>query len=256
MLRNEIRIEIFEYLKNNPSDQIGSLVSAIERKHDQAFIQNNIKKINEVLFELFTNNILIPGTGSINNYSQYLPFYTLTEYGKEIINQEGSLPYDTDKYINEIKRLIPEIDEILLLYLGESKTTYNKEHLLSATITLGIASEKLILLLIDSFIEALKDKTRKAKLKKQISESFIYSKHKIFRKNFDPIKGLLPKEIIDKLDIYLDGIFNFIRENRNEAGHPTGISMTKKELFANLQLFSDYAKKIYSIINYLKTNEI
>jgi hypothetical protein len=256
MLRDEIRNELFEYLEKRPSTQISEITHHFEQKHGRAQLLQDGKIIYEIVSEMISNNILMPGTGNPNNVSQFYPFITLTEYGKTVLDSKSVLPYDPDSYIKEIKNSILYIDDILLTYLSEAKTTYNRELLLSSTITLGVASERLILILIDVFIKSISDHAKQRRIIKEMNNKFFLAKYTIFRKYFDPIKSALPKEIADKLNIYLESVFNFIRENRNEAGHPTGVSMNKKELFAYLQIFGDYAMKIYSLIDYLNNNRI
>jgi hypothetical protein len=60
------------------------------------------------------------------------------------------------------------------------------------------------------------------------------------------------RKIQDTLEYNLTGIFNLIRLQSNEAGHPTGIKRDRDEMFANLTLFIMYCKTIYGLIDWLK----
>ena len=51
-------------------------------------------------------------------------------------------------------------------------------------------------------------------------------------------------------------IYEMIRNNRNDAGHPKGININREELYANIIVFRNYLKKIYNTINWLERNKI
>lgn len=47
-----------------------------------------------------------------------------------------------------------------------------------------------------------------------------------------------------------------IIRNRNDAGHPTGKSIDREELYANIIVFRNYLKRVYNVINWLNENKI
>jgi hypothetical protein len=76
---------------------------------------------------------------------------------------------------------------------------------------------------------------------------------KEFTKALESIKGLLPPEVKEGVETVLLGVFEMIRMNRNDAGHPTGRNMDKEVIYAHLQVFVTYCKKIYQLIDAIKT---
>ena len=62
--------------------------------------------------------------------------------------------------------------------------------------------------------------------------------------------------VADDLDIQLDGVFNLIRNTRNDAGHPTSTNIDRRLAYANLQLFIPYCSRIYNLIAYFNNNAI
>ena len=143
-----------------------------------------------------------------------------------------------------------DLDDITFTYIGESVASFNRRQLLSATLTLGVASENLMLLLVESFLNWIKDAKRKANFEKKIKDRFIYTQYKEFKQEFSNEVKNLPKELQSDWETYLDGVFNFIRLNRNSAGHPTGKKLDAKVVYANLQIFSEYASYIFALIKY------
>lgn len=261
MERKEIKNKIIEYFKRQgpppdnphklPQIQMGNLYSLFRDslqnvpgyQHDATY-----SIIREIVQEFINNGFLYPGLPGDQN-SGY-PWLSITEYGKEAFQQEDWLPYDPEGYAKALKEKVSNIDDITLAYIGESVTAYNRRHLLSATLTLGVASENLMLLLIEAYLNWIKDAKRKAAFEKKIKDRFIYTQYKEFKVEFvNDIKNL-PKELQGDWETYLDGVFNFIRLNRNSAGHPTGKKLNAKIVYANLQIFSEYASYIFSLIKH------
>lgn len=154
------------------------------------------------------------------------------------------------KYLQE---KVPDISPVTLQYLGESVSAYHRRHLLSATLTLGVASENEILELIDAYLVWLPE-ARSTRLKSKIDKRTISKKFEEFKKTFTSDLDKIPDEISSEWETYLDGIFQFIRLNRNAAGHPTGRRLEARMVYANLQVFSDYATFIHNMMNFFKTN--
>lgn len=253
MDQHEIRSHLYNYFKQNPKTQWSIIFRHFCNKVGPDETKKNKQVILDIIHELITNNILRPALDS--RFTGY-PFLCLTEYGRKCIEEENLLPFDPKDYIKEIKKQIPNIDNIVLTYLGESISTYNRNCLLSSTITLGAASERAMLLLIDNFADSIKDSKEKEKLQEKMEKKFIYSKYKIFMEKFKKkkIQKKLPVELKMNLETYLEGIFDFIRLNRNEAGHPTGMKVNKKFIYSNLQIFADFGKRIFKLIEFFKSN--
>lgn len=263
MEREEIRNKIFEHFKqqvaltkSNPNQmqqfQMGDIFSLFP--YTQNVPQWEQQKIHsvarEVVQELINTGFLYPGTSGDQN-SGY-PWLTITEYGKEAFLKEDWLPYDPDGYIKALKAKIPTMDDITLTYIGEAVASYNRRHLLSATLTIGVASENLMLLLIEAYANWIKDAGRKARFLKKVEGKFIAVQFKEFKKEFVADVRSLPKEFQSDWETYLDSIFNFIRLNRNDAGHPTGKQFDAKVVYANLQVFAEYAQFISKLTQHLK----
>lgn len=259
MSREEIKNKIIEYLKQQgpppdnphkrPHIQMGNLYSLFGDylkdvpgyQHDDTY-----SIIREIVQEFINNGFLYPGLPGDQN-SGY-PWLSITEYGKEVFQKEDWLPYDSEGYVRALKERVPDIDDTTLAYISESVTAYNGRHLLSATLTLGVASENLMLLLIEAYSNWIKDATRKSAFEKKIKDRFIFTQYKEFKQEFINDVKDLPKELQGDWETYLDGVFNFIRLNRNSAGHPTGKRLDAKVVYANLQIFAEYTSYIFQLI--------
>jgi|GEM_PF-1647168 len=265
MTREEIRNKIFEHLKQqvawtetNPNQtqqfQLSQIYGLFPLAAGEPQWQHNKIEATarEIIQELENGGFIYEGqAGGLGDMSSY-PWYTITEYGKEAILQEDWLPYDPEGYLTALKTKVPTIDDITIAYIGEAVAAYNRRHLLSATITLGVASENLMLLLIEAYTDWIPNTTRKASFQKKVVEKFISAQYKEFKKEFLNDLKSLPKEFQSDWETYLDGVFNFVRLNRNDAGHPTGRQFDAKMVYANLQVFAEYSQFIFKLIQHFK----
>lgn len=214
-------------------------------RQDRARVQN-------ILWDLIIEGVIRPGQGDgINNN---LPHFHVTDYGRRVLSGEPPTPYDPDGYLRRLRDQIPSLDSIIETYLQESLHTLRIGCLLSSTVTLGCASEKALLLLIAAYADALPparaDKFRAATRGKMIKRQF-----EEFSKMLEGhLKRALPVDLKEDLDTTLSGIFATIRGYRNEAGHPTGKMVDREQAHAHLVIFPTYLRRVYGIIEWLRTN--
>lgn len=207
-------------------------------------------RVREIVWDLIIQRILT--IGSHNNPDW--PFLSLTEYGMEAIESELPIPNDVSGYLARLNNEIPDLNEVILAYLEESIQTYNINQLLSSTITLGCASEKALLILIDTYGKSFEDEEKGKTFRKKIEKKFIKAKFEIFNDDLKRNIQKVPSELREDYQNTLTGIFEMIRRNRNEAGHPTGKKVDKEILFSHLQVFIPYCKYVYRLIDYFENN--
>lgn len=120
---------------------------------------------------------------------------------------------------------------------------------------LGNANELLVDELISAFAassHAAPDLGSKLNKKWQISQRF-----KLFRAEFDPKAKQILRDAgaSDGSDTFITGVFDHIRLDRNEAGHPSGRQFEHDEVEANLMLFGVQARRCASLISYLEQHK-
>ena len=98
----------------------------------------------------------------------------------------------------------------------------------------------------ESRARTFKEKTAGKLIKRQVDE---------FNRMLEShLMGLLLGDLKENLESSLSGTFAFIRTLRNEAGHPTGVTIDRVIAYANLTLFPGYVKKVYELKTWLDTN--
>jgi len=254
----ELKHTVLESLNNmGESYEFHNICNTVVRKVKKSNSFNiSISPYDKEMIRQIIWDFIIERVLTIGDYnSDTWPWLSLTEYGKKVIQSSQPVPNDPAGYLDRIEREIPQLDPIIKKYLSESIRTYNINQLLSATITLGCASEKSLLILIDVFANSFIHDHKVEQFKNKINNKSIKIQFDEFDKSIRKILPAMPYDIRENYTNTLTGIFQMIRYNRNQAGHPTGTSIDKDTLFANLQVFIPYCKYIYSLIDYFSINK-
>lgn len=234
-------------LAANPQEGIVTFGASYQlNSHDE-------DRIREIIWDLIVSRLVTIG---INSSNPNWPWLKLTEYGRQVVNSVLPTPHDPSGYLSRLQKEVPKIDNVIFTYLEESLRTYNIGALLSSTITLGCASEKALLILIEAFGNAIQNAKRKQKFEADTRGRLIKRQFDVFVQNLNGIKGNLPGDIIDGVDTMLLGIFEMIRNYRNDAGHPSGKSISREQVYANLQVFIAYCKKVYQLKDFFERNGV
>lgn len=272
MDNEELRPLVLQALKSKPETQIIAVINQTETIARAKGFYKNVRpymyspggpehympkedkeKVRQIIWDLILQRVLTPGVSELN---PNLPFIRVTDYGKECLESMEMLPHDPDGYLEYLREEIPQIDDTIIVYVTEGLQTFLSGNLLASTVMLGGASEKAVLLLIEAYVNAISDQNEKRRFQQSIERFGILRKFKEFRKRLDSIRKNIPRPISDDLDIQLDGIFNLIRNCRNDVGHPTGRKIDRRLAFSNLQLFILYCQRIYELIKHFNQTSI
>lgn len=208
------------------------------------------QRIGSVLWSLVAQEILYIDMPLDLSSGKTSLVFDITEYGLQVLSAGIPIPHDPDGYLSYIKSEIPNIDATVYTYISESINAYNHNLLLSATTAIGCASEKALLLLLEAYIPFLPSEKERESFLKRTKGKFIKIQFEEFQKSFAGQKSRVDKELTDGIDIVISGIFELLRQNRNSTGHPIGKLMSKDRVFASLQLFVTYCKRIYELIDF------
>lgn len=223
-----------------------------QQARDVELNDNEFMKALEVISNLMMEGVVMWG---LNRSNMAPPFMSVTIYGRKILEGEDIIPHDPEGYIKTFKDKVPDVDQLILTYLVESVQTFRTNNLLASAVMLGVASEAAFNHLFDALIQSLTGpkKEKFEKLRENISTKIKFDE---MMKEVERIKSNLPAEIKENIDSELSGIFNLIRYQRNDTGHPTGKPMTRDEMFVSLRLFIIYCSKLYKLMNWLQNNQI
>lgn len=173
---------------------------------------------------------------------QGYPWLRVTEYGKKVAEQEGPVPYDPVGYLEHLKAKSPNISQLALEYTQEAILCFRGGAYRATAVMLGVASEEVFLSLIRSFQDKYNQIIIPNKYKpfQQIRDDFT--------KHFKPKNGDLPSEVKNNIEQTLNGIYDLIKKGRDDSGHPTGIEITRDEVFASFSVFPIYVERVNKIV--------
>ena len=212
---------------------------------DLAYQNPLAEKITVVIWELIIEGLYTPGTGMQN---PNLPYLRVTDYGRKCFEAGELTAHDPDDYLQKLKTVCTSIDDVTLLYTGESLDTFRKSNYLASTVMIGVAAESMLDRLVDAVHAALNTGQRKAKFEQDTKGKLAKRRHDEVLARLRTPASPLPTEIESVLTQHIDGIYDLIRRTRNDAGHPTGKRIGRDEAHALLLLFPTYCKTVHDLI--------
>lgn len=168
------------------------------------------------------------------------------------------LPFDIENFPQVISERIPEVDPIIVRFIQEAIISIKAGSNLGCAFLLGGASEKAILILVETYKNAINDEDRKTKFASKVN-------NKSISKVFDEFKGSWKTSLnkptgsgwTNDLEIKIEQIFQFCRICRNETGHPhLPPNLDKGVLLANMGQFVKYVEDLYELIKFYETNNV
>lgn len=232
--------------------------AAVKRKFLERRPQLNAEvalkdRICEVVWSLILEGIYTPGTGFQN---PNLPWLRATEYGKKCFDSGDVLPHDPDGYLTQLKSKCSSIDATTVLYLGEALQTFRAGNHLATAVMIGVAAEQTLLNLVSALANALDTPAKQKKFREVTEGKRAKKQHDELMTRLRAASPQLPKTVSANLEQHLGGIYDLIRQTRNESGHPTGRKLERHETNALLLLFPTYCGTAYELIGWLQSNKL
>lgn len=225
----------------------------------------NLDLFTEEVHILVNHNILSPG--ALGGYGDHLPYFHVTQYGLQCVENRDVLPYDPDRYLNKISS-IQSIDEWEKFYIEQSLTCYNADSFEAALIMLGLAGEYLATKLVekmDAFL--LKNETslqgafqnalqNKSVISQRYAEYENILKEVLKRKDssnqckYPDLKALSPL-----LDGAAKAVYaTYLRLTRNELAHPSGLKMDRMECLTLMTGCIKYCETQHKYLDFYAAN--
>lgn len=172
----------------------------------------------------------------------------LTTAGGAALRDEEVNPDDPSGYLRRLYSDIPSLSPLPVLYITEAVNSYYHQSYLASTVMLGVAAEAVFVELAEAFGSWLGDASG-SNLGKILADpkKTHFQKFDEFRKRLLPVASELPSGLGDGLDLQLNSVLDLLRINRNDAGHPTGVTVTRDDSFVHLRIFARIAKRIYAL---------
>jgi hypothetical protein len=214
--------------------------------------------VSNVFWDLVIDRIVVPGqrqdmgSGGSHNF----PWFQLTDFGRAVLRDEPFNPHDPTRYLERLKERVNNLDATVLAYLHESLHALRAGLAISALLGLGIASERVFLLLADGLLGALGDPQERSQFEKVLDRTSMKAKLDWVTGKIERIGGSnkRPADWPDTAGLTVGFICNLLRMQRNDLGHPqpTVPKTSTEDAFIHLQIFPRYyehAEELRSILS-------
>lgn len=211
--------------------------------------------VHDIMWELMIQGVIAPG---LDVHNPNLPWFHLTEYGKRAILEKEFPPHDPAGYLERFRGETNNFDSTVEAYLSESLNCFTRGSLVASIVMLGVASERIFLLLCEAFLRAVSSKAEEKKLQQLLAFKAIKPKMDWIFQKIQSIQSQQPRPLPENVNIILIAIFDFIRCQRNDLGHPreTPPKISREEAYVNLRIFPTYFKMVIEVIDYLSKNKV
>jgi len=237
------------------SPSLNHLIQSIEEKGLQQGVWDGI-----VALEYVTRLVRVGVIATLGDHtgSATMPNFIVTEKGRAILERRQESPHNESRYLQAVNARVAQPNAVVMAYLAEGVEAWASGLYRSASMMVGCACEKLILLLAEAIAIG-----KVAPYSTNLSRTLSAVRPTHISTIFGDVRGALsemalkkrlPDHLADGIDRRLSSIFDHARVLRNDAGQPTGKDMTTEEAEAGLLLFPGFYEYVDQIISHLKLN--
>lgn len=171
----------------------------------------------------------------------------LTQSGLAAARDQHVTPDDPSGYVAGLRQ-IEGLSSMVFDYACEALAAYRAQIYRGSVILIGVASEALVLDTAEALALRLPGSEAKSFLECIRSKrQGMVPKFAAFRDKLRSHPELVPEELRAGMDLHIHAVADLLRLNRNDAGHPTGVSVHREDCYTALQLFMRYATRLVAV---------
>jgi hypothetical protein len=211
--------------------------------------------LTEVFWELVVEGIVAPG---MDAWNLDLPWYHLTPYGRQVLNGEPASPHDEAAYLQRVRDLVAAPDDTAMAYLAESVRAFRRGTPVASVVMLGIAAERVFLLLCDALLAALRDPNERSAFQAIMDRFVMKPKLDWVHGKVQDLQNRRVPGLPDSATLAVTAIYDLLRSQRNDLGHPRERPpvVDRAGAFANLQLFPHFYQTAEALRAFLRTQQV
>ena len=206
---------------------------------------------NEIMWQLIMQGVITPGKDFSN---PNLPWFRVTDYGHKVLEAERFLPHDPTDYLEDLSATAKTaLGQVAIAYVEEALRCFNVGCHLASVLLLGVAAESVFRRLCNTVRLALK--TAKDRKSFDALPDQIKPRHRwIVDRYLNLPSQVRRQQLPDSLDITLISLYELIRRQRNELGHPqeNPPDVDREQAFIFFRMFPGFVRDIEAFADYCK----
>jgi len=208
---------------------------------------------NEVMWQLIIQGVITVG---MDSHNLNLPWFRITDYGQKVLAAERFVPHDPTGYVNELRAINAPLDmTVTIRYAEEALACFAAGCSVASVLLLGVAAESAFDQLCNSIKTTLTDAADQAKLEISIP---VRPRHRWLVQRYQNLPAAERRRLPESLDPTLTSLYNLIRRQRNELGHPQADppQVTREEAFIFFRLLPTFMQDAQAFADYCGSNSI
>jgi len=207
---------------------------------------------NEVMWQFIIQFVITPG---LNASNPNLPFFRVTDYGQKVLAAQRFIPHDPTGYLRDLQVAAKTtLGKVAIKYLEEALSCFNAGCHMASVLLLGIAAEGVFTNLSQIVRSSLKSATDQQSF--DSLPDLVKPQHRwIVDKYSNLSSAIRRKQLPESLDITLTALYELIRRQRNELGHPQADppAISREQAFNFFQMFPGYVSDVEAFADYCKS---
>ncbi len=216
------------------------------------WVQNRFLELaNEVMWQLIMQGVITPGMNASN---PNLPWFRITDYGKQVLAEQRFVPHDPAGYLKELKAAATTtVTSVSVSYVEEALNCFTRGCHVASVLLLGVAAESVFLELCNVVKETLTNPAHRRAFEKL--PDAVKPKHRWIVEHYQALPASTRKDLPESLDMTLTSLYDLIRRQRNELGHPQPEPPTvdRERAFVAFRLFPTYASDVEALVAHCRT---
>ena len=209
---------------------------------------------NEVMWQLLVQGVITVG---MNANNPNLPFFRITDYGHKVLEAQRFIPHDATGYLEDLRAVTGVVaTDVAIAYVEEALNCFNSGCHIASVLLLGVAAESVFNHMCDTVRASLKDSNEQKKLDPHLP---VKPRHRwIVQKYQNLPRNVRREQLPESLDMTLTSLYDLIRRQRNELGHPQDKppELSREEAFIFFRLLRGFVGDAQAFAEYCQENGI
>jgi hypothetical protein len=178
----------------------------------------------------------------------------VTDYGQKVLETSRFIPHDPTGYIDELRAISGVVStDVTITYVEEALRCFTSGCHMASVLLLGVASESVFNEMCDIIRVSLKNVSEQKKLDSSLP---VKPRHRWIVQKHQGLPKDVRRQLPESLDVTLISLYDLIRRQRNELGHPQEKppELDREQAFVFFQLFPSFVSDVQALAEYCQKN--